>query len=318
MYYTGLDGNPTLLGNEHYFIGDGDWRGICNAEGTQVIYRYKHEEGDPSKLAVVDVNFGTESVVGWTYGLNAFSSHMTRSGKYILVNGKYGDGGTYYQTMIDLTTNTSRDTWSYHLPSRWRSTSNITEDDRYYFYSLDFWPNDSEAVAGVYRIDMKSTGDAKAPYVQLIEFSAPALLDQDGVTIAVQVKINDPQGIQNIDWVMLRPLVEGQEDPPWPMGRGPLAFPTDDPGSTYLYDDGTHGDAIAGDGIFSFDSIATRKGDRDGEGAFNTWYQHYSLPAEVGIRIIVKDKDNNYTLADTVLTIKGSAICVGMLKLLLL
>jgi len=178
----------------------------------------------------------------------------------------------------------------------------ITENDRYYFYSLDDH-NLSEAHAGVYRIDMKSTGDAKAPYVQGIEFSAPALLDQDGVTIAVQVKINDSQGIGNIDWVILRPLVEGQEAPAWPMARGPLAFPTGDPGSTYLYDDGTHGDVTAGDGIFSFDSIATRKGDRDGEDAFNTWYQHYPLPAEVGIRIIVKDEDNNYALADAVLTI---------------
>ncbi len=235
-----------------------------------------------------------------------------------MANGAYGDEGSYYQTIIDLTTNTSRDTWSSHLPNRYYSTSNITENDRYYFYSLDHWPNNSEAVAGVYRIDMQSTGDAKAPYVQRIEFSAPALLDQDGVTIAVQVKINDPQGIQNIDWVILSPLVEGQENPAWPMPSGPLAFPTGDSGSTYLYDDGTHGDAIAGDEIFSFDSIATRKGDRDGEGAFNTWYQHYPLPAEAGIRIIVKDEDNNYTLADTVLTIKRSAICVGMLKLLLL
>ena len=299
LYYTGLDGVQTLIGGEHYWIDEGDRRGICDSGGTKVIYRYRHADDEPNQLAVVDVASESASVVGWTYGLNGFDSHMSRSGDYILVNGEFGDGGTYYQTIIDLTTDTSRDTWSYYLPSRWGSTSNITQDDRYYFYSRD----GSAAETGLYRIDMRSTGDAHAPYVQQINFSAPALLDQDGVTIAVQVPITDPQGTANVDWVRLVPLVEGQEDPPWPMAREPLAYPSGDAGSTLLYDDGTHGDVTAGDGVFSFNSIATRKGDRIGDSAFNTWYQHYTLPAEVGIRVIVKDNDNNYTLADTLLTI---------------
>lgn len=143
---------------------------------------------------------------------------------------------------------------------------------------------------------MQTKGDPSAPYVQQIAFNAPVLLDYENSTIGVRVMVTDPQGTGNIEWVKLTPLVEGQEEPSWAMGREPLAFPTGDPGSTLLYDDGTHGDATAGDGIFSFDSIATRKGDYEG---FNTWYKHYSLPAPVGIRIIVKDKDNNYAIADT-------------------
>jgi len=304
LYHTGLDGNATRLGEEHYYVDYGaDWRGICNSEGTRVIYGYKHQSGDTLKLGVVNVPSGTETVVGWTSGLNGFDSHMTRSGRYILVKGEYGDYGTYYQTMVDLTAGASRDTWSYFLPTQWGSTSNVTEDDRYYFHSID----GSEAVAGVYRIDMKTTGDAKAPHVQSIEFSAPALYHQDGVKIAVQVRITDPQGTGNIEWAKLTPLVEGQETPPWSMGREPLAFPTGDAGSTLLYDDGTHGDVTPDDGFFTFDSIATRKGDYDG---FNTWYNHYTLPAKVGIRIIVKDNDNNYAIADTELTIMGPAYYV--------
>ena len=57
---------------------------------------------------------------------------------------------------------------------------------------------------------------------------------------------------------------------------------------------------VAGDGIFTFDAVATRKGDYEG---FNTWYSHFTLPHDVGIRIIAKDKDYNYTIADTRLTI---------------
>ncbi len=314
FWYTGLDGNAALLTDEHYSILDGDVRGISNAGGSKAIYKYRHAYPDVLRLAVVDVPSGTESVVGWASSLNGFDAHMTRSGRYVLTKGAYGDHGTYYQTMIDLQTGKSRDTWSYYLPTMWGSTSNITENDRYYFHTIDGWPNGEDDV-GLYRIDMQTQGDSQAPRVQQIAFDAPVLLDIEDVTIGVRVTITDPQDIDNIDWVRLTPLVEGQESPAWAMGREPLAFPTGDPGSTLLYDDGTHGDETEGDGIFSFDSIATRKGDRQ-EGGFNTWYRHYTLPAPVGIRIIVKDKDNNYAIADTQLVISKTPIA-PMLYLLL-
>lgn len=102
FWYTGLDGNASLLTDEHDSIDDGDWRGISNAEGTKVIYKYRHVYPDILKLAVVNVPSGAENVVGWTSSLNGFDAHMTRSGRYILTRGAYGDYGTYYQTMIDL------------------------------------------------------------------------------------------------------------------------------------------------------------------------------------------------------------------------
>lgn len=317
FWYTGLDGNAVLLTDEHYSISEGDNRGISNAEGSEAIYKYRHAYGDILRLSVVDVPSGTESVVGWASSLNGFDAHMTRSGRYILTKGAYGDHGTYYQTMIDLQTGKSRDTWSYYLPTMWGRTSNITENDRYYFHTVDYWPQ-SEDDVGLYRIDMQTQGDSQAPYVQQIAFDSPVLPDIEDVTIGVRVKITDPQGIYNIDWVRLTPLVEGQETPAWAMGREPLAFPAGDAGSTLLYDDGTHGDETAHDGIFSFDSIATRKGDREEDG-FNTWYRHYALPAPVGIRIIVKDNDNNYAIADTQLVIsKTRATTVAPMLYLLL
>lgn len=298
LYYTDLSGNHIALSDEHYLIYDGDWRGISDTKGDTVIYCYIHEYGTPRKLAVVDVASKTLKDVAWTKGLNGFKAHMSRSGEYVLVNGEYGDGGTYYQTMLDLESGTSRDTWSYYMMSRWGGTSNITKDDRYYFYTID----ENDANSGLYRIDTRTTGDDNAPYINSIKFSAPALLDQEDTKISVQVEISDPQGINNIEWVTLLPLIDGQEDPSWPMGRAPLAFPSGDPGSIRLYDDGTHGDSAAGDGIYTFDSISTRKDGRDGDG-WNTWYQHYTLPADLGIRVIVKDKENNYTIADTTLRI---------------
>jgi len=143
----------------------------------------------------------------------------------------------------------------------------------------------------------------KAPNIKSIRFSASGLLHQDGATIAVEVEVSDAQGLGNLEWVQLTTLIEGKEDAPFYIVRTPLAYPTGDPGSTFLYDDGTHGDRMAGDGIFTFDQIATRKGDYDG---WNTWYSHYTLPADVGIRVIAKDVEENYTIADTQLTIGES------------
>jgi hypothetical protein len=302
VYYAGLDGLPVPLTDGHWDIYDGDRRGITDTDGTRVIYRYIQQYGDPQKLALVDVASKTSREIAWTSGLNGFDAHLSRSGRYALVNGEYGDHGTYYKTLLDLDTDTARDTWSYHIKmSQWGSTSNLTGNDRYYFYTIDGPPNSAENV-GLYRIDTQTTGDDKAPYVQAVAFSAPALLDMENETIAVQVTVSHPQGTSRVDSVTLLPLVEGQEYPAWSMGREPLAFPTGDPGSVLLYDDGTNGDVTAGDGIYTFDRIATRKNDRQ-EGGWNTWYGHYPLPADLGIRLVVRDLDNNYAIADTTLQI---------------
>lgn len=108
----------------------------------------------------------------------------------------------------------------------------------------------------------------------------------------------------NIDSVTLAVLADGVEEPIWSMPREPLAFPTGDPGATWLYDDGTNGDVAAADGVFSFGAIATRKGDP----SWNTWYTHYTLPYPVGIRIVAEDVDGNAAIADTVLWITAEDV----------
>ena len=87
LWYTGLNGNATLLSQEHYWIDPkGDWRGMCDVSGTKLIYQYKHENGDARKLGLVSVPDGTESILGWTSGWNGCSAHISRSGQYVLAN----------------------------------------------------------------------------------------------------------------------------------------------------------------------------------------------------------------------------------------
>jgi hypothetical protein len=302
MWVSDLSGNKhQLTSDEHYWVWEGDWRGVSNGAGTKALYGRVHTSGDPYQLFVVDVATGTEQLVTWSPSVSNYPvTFMTRSGRYVFARGESGDAGFHYHTLIDLSKGGERDTWSYYLPPSWE-VSNITNDDRYYYVTAP--PPGSSYGQLLYRVDTAATTVAdftQAPNLTAIECTAPALIHADGVTVAFTAQVTDAQGLSNIDWVNLSVLVDGREEPPWPMGREPLAFPTGDPGATLMYDDGTHGDAVAGDGIFTFDAVATRKGDYEG---FNTWYSHFSLPHDVGIRIIAKDKDENFTIADTRLTI---------------
>ncbi len=305
LWCAGLDGSASLLSEAHYSINEFDWRGVCDTEGTKVAYEYLHDYDvdNTRELAVIDVATGDQTVVGWT-SQASFDYHMTRSGGYILANGTYGDEGQYYQTMIDLESGTSRDTWSDYISNLSNAmgyTSNITEDDRYYFYSRDDASSSfDENAAGVYRIDMQSQGDPAAPHVLQIAFDKPALLDQEDETISVRAIITDPQGIENVEWVKITTLVDGQEEPSWSSVPRPLALSGSNSDWGTLYDDGTHGDQVSGDGIFSLEGIETKKSYRDLD---SSWYQHKTLPEYIGIRVIVKDTDNNYTIADTRLLI---------------
>jgi len=241
---------------------------------------------------VVDVATGTERFVTSTTDLNPLTTFITRDGRYLFAVGSNGVYGYHYNTLYDLQTGGVRDSWSYHIP--WpRNYSNITADNRYYFVTRE---------EALYRVDTQGGEFSKAPNVNSIVFSEPYLWHDDSAQIGITADVSDAQGIANIEWVRLEVLVEDLEIPDIYMPRKPLAFPTGDFGWTYLYDDGSHGDITAGDGVFTHDAIATRKGGYDD---WNTWFSTFTLPHDVGIRIVVKDIDGNYTTADTNLWISA-------------
>ncbi len=295
MWFSNLDGSAQKLTTEdHAWVWDGDWRGVSNSGGTKALYHYIHAVDGPYELDVVDVATGASTAITWTSNANGFQSSITRSGNRVVVRGSRGDFGYHYQTVFDVSHGTSRDTWSYHIPVVERGFSNLTADDRYYYVTND---------ASLCKVDMRAdlAGDfSAAPIINAISFTAPYLWHDASAQIGVTVDVSDSQGLATVVGVRLVVLVEGIEEPEWSMPREPLAFPDGDSGSTILSDDGSNGDVIAGDGVFTFDAIATRKGDTT---SFNTWYTHYSLPHDVGIRIIAEDADGNFTIADTTLWI---------------
>ncbi len=284
-----------VTADDHYWVWQGDWRGVSDHSGSKVLYQYRHLSGAPRITDLVDVATGASTELTWTTDLNPVTAFITRNGDFVMVSGKKGDAGQqHYLTMQDLQWDRNRDTWSYHLPPVGREVSNITNNDRTYFVTNRY---------DLQRVDMAvgTGGDfSKAPDISEIAFTHPYLWHDDSAQIGVTVRVSDSQGLANIDTVTLAVLVEGEEEPIWSMPRKPLAFPTGDPGSTWLYDDGTHGDATPADGVFTFDAIATRKTDPT---TWNTWYSHFTLPHQVGIRILAEDVDGNSTIADTTLWI---------------
>jgi hypothetical protein len=285
---------PLTNASHHWVKRDLEPRGICSEDGSLALYEYIHRYGEPRILSVVEVDTGIETKLTRTTDLNGWEAFMSRDGRYVLVAGSAGsEGGAHYRTLFDLHNLTQRDTHSYHLPGGLSHISNLTADNTSYFLSH---------ADVLYRVDLQPTTTVtKAPRITRVAWTAPALLDDPEARIGIRVTVTDDTGAAGIEWVTLLPLIEGREKPDWAMGRGPLAYPTGDFSSTRLYDDGTHGDAITGDGVFSFDAIATRQEGRDD--FWNTWYQHVTLPASLGIRIIAKDGDGNYGIADTQLLI---------------
>ncbi len=272
---------------------------IVSADGSRAMYenKYRYPES-PIMIGYVDTATGSITSITETFDLNGFAhQNLSYDGTKARLS-----SGINYHTVYNLDDMSMRDTASYYFKMNIYDITDMTMDNRYYYILTS--KNNDTTTHRISKVDMAPVTFESAPQIHSVSFSAPVLFHGNDSRIKVKSHISDMQGLDNIEWVVLVPLVEGREYPDWPMGRVPLAFPTGDPGSVVLRDDGTAGDITAGDGIFSYNQVATRKGDYDG---FNTWYTHYELPAEVGIRVIVKDIDDNYGIADTNLMITNDA-----------
>ncbi len=285
------------LDNTHDYVWDVQniFGHMLSHDGRTALYSYT-DYGDAETLNIVDM-----ATLAVTQLASSENSGLVDSMAALSPDGRYARyQGHSYLTRVDRNDGSKRDLLSYSTKMReslWSGrVSNFSENNqRYFILNLN-----ETSGAKLVRADINSSASGDAPTISNIAFSAYALLHADGSTIGITANVNDLQGLNDIESVRLVTLVEGLEVPDFAMGREPLAFPAGDPGGTLLYDDGSHGDVVAGDGIFSFDAIATRKGDYDG---WNTFYTQFSLPHAVGVRIVAKDKSQNYAIVDVPLTI---------------
>ena len=276
----------------HDVIWDGGdlYNHIVSADGGKALYKYR-VGAYTYYLSHVDLASGiktpiaqTDSIYGYYYPT------MAPSGNYAFISSP-----SHKRTRVNLATGDQRDTLSYHFTESLVTgpylISDITADDRYYFIGskLD--------IGRIHRVDMAPTDFSQAPNITAINFTSNKLIHDGTSRTTVTAAVSDAQGLATITRVQLKTLVDGLETPEWMTGYEPLAC---DPWNWQLYDDGTHGDRVAGDGIYTNNTLRTNP-------ACN-FYERFTLPKDVGVRIVVQDEDNNYVMADTFLTVvKGQA-----------
>ena len=135
------------------------------------------------------------------------------------------------------------------------------------------------SVSYIHRVDMSPKSTAPAPDVVSISFGQQQLFLGSTTPIPITVHVNDPKGVSNIVSVQMHTLVDGRE---FPYGQvyEPLSY------TTPLTN--------KGDGIF-VGTVSPNK--------YSSVYTKYGLPRPVGVRVVVKNSDEHYVLADTVITV---------------
>ena len=277
---------------EHHYVWDGPYSRVVSADGKVALYEYC-DSGNPVRLYAVDLDSGGKTLVAETTDPNWFVH-----GPSLSSNGKYARfaSGRFLSTLADLKTGGKRDTWSSVFgESGCVGASNLTDltaTGRYYFMGSRC---DGTKTAKIHRVDTAPTSFGNTPRITAIKFSQPALLKDGATTIVIAVTVSDSQGAGNIEWVRIHSLVDGLEAPEW-LNFDPLSFFW-----PLLLDNGSNGDEVAGDGIYTFNAVSTTLN-------ASNFYTRYSLPHDVGIRVVAKDKDGNYAIADTRLTVTNQAL----------
>ena len=281
MYKTGA--TPTKLPNEtHPYIWDEQNlpNTIVSADGSKILYGYK-DASTPRQLHLVDTATGAKSFI-----LQTSSGFYWPTLSPDASLARISTGG-FKASRIDLKTLAARDTASYWFVEygtigESAGLSDITLDNRSYFLASKKAANN----AAIHRIDMAPTDFSQAPNITNIAFNRTFLPFDDTKFITVTAQLSDAKGLGNIEWVRILPLWDGVEFP-----EGVIYMPLWFGCGADLYDDGTHGDLVAGDGIYTNNTITVQK--------WSEFYTRNRLPKKVGLRLIAKNKDSHYTIADT-------------------
>lgn len=275
---------PTRVPDEmHDSIWDGDRNThIVSADGSKALYFYTDLWSH--YLSQVDLSSGIKTPIAQTDNIHSFFlPTMAPSGNYAFFSSPNNN-----RTRANLATGDQRDSLSYLFTESGASgaylISDITADDRYYFMGskLD--------IGRIHRIDTAPTDFSQAPNIAAINFTSNRLPNDGTTRTTVTATVSDAQGLATISWVRLKSLVDGLETPEWMTGYEPLAY--DD---WNLFDDGTHGDQVPGDGIYTNNTIRTNP--------TCNFYERFTLPKAVGVRIVARDENNNYVMAEPSLTV---------------
>ncbi|MBI4719549.1 MAG: hypothetical protein HY763_17265 [Planctomycetes bacterium] len=251
---------------------------IVSADGATVLLYTMLD--DENYLDLVDMASGARTTLAQYSGHAPFEyASLSPDGAYA----RFQAGGSYLGIM-DLATHEIRDTLSYYTELSYHLwppyVSDLVSDGRRYFLGTYL-----ESGAALHRVDTQAgaASSATAPQIAGVWFDVGSIPGDGSAGTTISVSVSDPQA--DLEWVKIRYVVDGVEHPSW-MSYAPLSLD-----SPTLYDDGTHGDAAAGDGMYGLESVRANPG--------SSFYERYSLPHTVGVRLVAKDRADNYAIADT-------------------
>ena len=281
--YTATIGNPVATPNEeHQYIWDVQDlpHRMISADGSVATFFPEGTNASDERysgLYLVDTATGAKTTIheGGDYG----PVSLSYDGTHLLL-----EGTEHNMAVINLATDERRDTFfSGSGLTTWATkVSNLCADAHTYYVS-------SQDEAAINRVDFVSPDYSKAPQITNIEFSAPSVVaNDDPPEITVRATVTDAQGLSDIEWVRQDVLIDGLADREV-VPSAPLMFLEE------LKDDGTDGDAVAGDGVFTYNRVKARTS--------SDFFEVYDLPYEVDFRIIAKDKAGNFGVADMKLLI---------------
>lgn len=248
---------------------------IINADGSRALYSYQDTNALP-ELHLLDLGTGDKTLLAQMISGFDFLQFPTISPDGTIA--RWSSNG-YNSTRSVIATGELRDTFSTRFPEATSigagNLTDITADNRYYYMSSD--PGTSSYI---HRIDMAPTTSAPAPDITSISFGQSQLLFGDNTPVSVSVHVSDPKGVDNILSVQIHTLVDGRE---FPYGQ--------------VYEPLTYSNPLTstGSGVFTGTVFPT---------TYSNFYSTHTLPRQVGVRVVARNKDEHYALADTLITVQ--------------
>ena len=311
MWQSDIGGNFSQTPNESnkYVWDQGNPKLMRMVSDDAARALYIASDGTTDEISIVNLNTNQKTLLVQCDDIDYAT--LSADGSRARFLGQY-----YRHTLYNQDTKTFRDTIPSYIPvlnsGNTIRVSDLTEDNRCFLARLHSTADDLDKIV---LVDMNPTDFSQAPNISKIQLSEPYLYHEGETEIRAYVHVSDAQGPLTVEWVKLLQLVEGREsieyrreNPNW-SNLGPLSFLT-----LYLHDDGTNGDQLAGDGIYTSPPISTRLSTQ------SAFFQKYSLPKRIALRAVACDSDDNYTIADAALLITDRPLSgiTGIIQNLLL
>jgi hypothetical protein len=245
------------------------------------------DSGQNEKLYYVDLNSGEKKRLlsadggGFTFPALYDDGYFARFARFT--------GPFHKATRVNLLTGEQRDTHSYWFGESNNSyyLTDLVDDSagtyaRFYYMAT----KPTGLTARIHQVDLAAPpgGRGGAPLISSISFTKQQWSIEDTTPLTVTAQVSDPKGLANLQYVYMQVLVDGLEQPAW-LTNAWKPF-----SEAQMVD--------SGGGIFTCTSNLQN---------YSSFYTHYKLPHEVGVRIIAKNKDEHYMIADTTITITTRA-----------